>query len=215
MIIVGAKGFAKELLEVLYQLNRTDNIVFFDDLSSDIPNVICNKFPLIRDFSSVQNHFSLIDNKFTLGLGNPFLRKKMYEKFLNFGGEFSSTISPYARISNFETSVQNGCNILPGAIISSNVQIKKGTIVYFNSIITHDSSIGEFVQISPGVSILGRVSIGDLTMVGSNVVILPDLKIGRNVIIGAGSVVTKDLPDNCIAYGVPAIIHRYNKVVEI
>jgi acetyltransferase-like isoleucine patch superfamily enzyme len=30
---------------------------------------------------------------------------------------------------------------------------------------------------------------------------LPKIKIGKNVVVGAGSVVTKDLPDNCVAVG--------------
>ena len=34
--------------------------------------------------------------------------------------------------------------------------------------------------------------------------ILPGVKIGDNTVIGAGSVVTKDIPDNCIAVGNPA-----------
>ena len=35
-----------------------------------------------------------------------------------------------------------------------------------------------------------------------------ELSIGTNVIIGAGSVVTKDIPDNCLVVGVPAIIKK-------
>ncbi|MCM1216038.1 MAG: hypothetical protein NC331_10760 [Lachnospiraceae bacterium] len=35
--------------------------------------------------------------------------------------------------------------------------------------------------------------------------ILPGVTIGNNVIIAAGAVVTKDVPDNCIAGGVPAV----------
>ena len=34
------------------------------------------------------------------------------------------------------------------------------------------------------------------------------IKIGNNVVIGAGSVVTKDVPDNCVAYGNPAVLKK-------
>ena len=37
-----------------------------------------------------------------------------------------------------------------------------------------------------------------------NVTILPGVSIGNNVVIAAGAVVTKDIPDNCLAGGVPA-----------
>lgn len=42
------------------------------------------------------------------------------------------------------------------------------------------------------------------TFVGANSVILPGVTIGSNVVIGAGSVVTKDISDNCVAFGSPA-----------
>ena len=44
--------------------------------------------------------------------------------------------------------------------------------------------------------------------IGSGSTILSRVTIGENSIIGAGSVVTKDVPANCIAYGNPARVHR-------
>ncbi|WP_339705444.1 sugar O-acetyltransferase [uncultured Kriegella sp.] len=52
------------------------------------------------------------------------------------------------------------------------------------------------------------VSIGDNVWVGGNSVIFPGVKIGNNVTIGAGSVVTKDVPDNVLAFGNPCVIQR-------
>ena len=40
---------------------------------------------------------------------------------------------------------------------------------------------------------------------------MPGVTIGDNVVIGAGSVVTKDIPDNTIAYGNPCLVMRENK----
>lgn len=52
--------------------------------------------------------------------------------------------------------------------------------------------------------------IGDNCVVGVRSIILPGIKIGNQVVIGAGSVVTKDIPSNCIAAGNPAKIIREN-----
>jgi len=52
------------------------------------------------------------------------------------------------------------------------------------------------------------VKIGNNVWIGGNVVINPGVTIGNNVIIGAGSVVTKDIEDNVIAFGNPCIVHR-------
>lgn len=56
--------------------------------------------------------------------------------------------------------------------------------------------------------------IGDNASLGANVNIIGDIKIGNNVVIGAGSVVVKDVPDNCIIAGNPAKIIRYIKNEE-
>jgi UDP-3-O-[3-hydroxymyristoyl] glucosamine N-acyltransferase len=50
--------------------------------------------------------------------------------------------------------------------------------------------------------------IGDNTLIDISARIGNGTSIGNNVIIGAGSVVTKDIPDNCVAYGNPAKIKR-------
>jgi acetyltransferase-like isoleucine patch superfamily enzyme len=48
------------------------------------------------------------------------------------------------------------------------------------------------------------VSIGDGSWLGHGTVVLPGAQIGRHVVVGANSVVTGELPDNCVAAGVPA-----------
>ncbi len=55
------------------------------------------------------------------------------------------------------------------------------------------------------------VTIGNNVWIGGGAIILPGVTIGDNVVIGAGSVVTKDIPDNTIAYGNPCRVIRENK----
>lgn len=55
------------------------------------------------------------------------------------------------------------------------------------------------------------VIIGDRVWIGENVTILPGVSIGAGAIIGAGAVVTKDIPANSIAVGVPAkVVKKYD-----
>ncbi len=53
------------------------------------------------------------------------------------------------------------------------------------------------------------VIIGDNVWIGANVLIMPGCNIGNGVILAAGSVVTKDLTDNTICAGVPAIVVKH------
>ena len=61
----------------------------------------------------------------------------------------------------------------------------------------------------------GCIEIGDNVMIGADVLILPNVKIGSNVIIGAGSVVTKDIPDNSVAAGIPCrVVGSFDDLVK-
>lgn len=206
MLIIGAGGFAKELLQILHQLNQLEGLVFYDDVSNDPNDLLYEKFNILKNEDQVKDHFDQFDNSFIIGIGNPLQRYKMYKKFENLGGIISSCISQFARIGSYAVHIGSGTNILDNAIISNNVIIGKGCIIYYNTVLAHDCIINDFVEISPSANLLGRCQIGSFTQIGSNSTILPDIKIGENVIIGAGAVVTKDLPDNCIAIGVPAKI---------
>ena len=52
------------------------------------------------------------------------------------------------------------------------------------------------------------VAISNNVWIGANVVVLPGVTIGENSVIGAGSVVTKDIPANVIAFGSPCKVYR-------
>ena len=107
-----------------------------------------------------------------------------------------------------------------------------GDYVYanFNLTLVDDANIyiGDNVMFAPGVIVATaghpvnptlrergyqynkEVRIGNNVWIGANATILPGVTIGDNTVIGAGSVVTKDIPANCIAVGVPAKITRQN-----
>ena len=56
--------------------------------------------------------------------------------------------------------------------------------------------------------------IGHDCVIGVNAIVMPGVHIGDEVIIGCGSVVTKDIPSNCIAVGVPAKVIKTNICVR-
>jgi len=203
MLIIGAKGFAKELLQILENNKKVDGLAFYDDMNKDI-KIIFEKFPVLKTEIEVKRHFKLYGNDFLLGIGNPFLRYQICKKFQNLEGNLSSCISQYSRIGNYSVNIGAGTNILDNAIISNNVKIGIGCIIYYNAVITHDCIIDDFVEISPSVNLLGRCKIGSYTHIGANATILPDVTIGKNVVVGAGAVVTKNIFDNSVAVGVPA-----------
>lgn len=83
--------------------------------------------------------------------------------------------------------------------IGSNVYITAGC-----KFITHDGATLIFRNEHPTLDITAPITIGDDVYIGLQSIILPGVNIGSRVVIGAGSIVTKDIPDNSVACGVPA-----------
>jgi acetyltransferase-like isoleucine patch superfamily enzyme len=83
-------------------------------------------------------------------------------------------------------------------MIGDHVQITSGV-----SFITHDGGVWIFHDIDPTFDVFGKIKIGSNTYIGNNSTILPGVTIGNNCVIGAGSLVTKSIPDNTVAAGVP------------
>ncbi len=209
MIVAGAKGLAKELLEIMAQIDALDNLYFFDNVSDNVPAALINRFRILRTLGEAKEIFdSLGDRSFALGLGNPVFRYKMFVEFQRIGGELTSVISPRTDIGKFEVAIAPGCCILPGVVITSHVTLGRGCLLNPHVTISHDSVVGNFVEASPGVRVTGNCQIGDYCSLGSNAVILPKVKLGRNVVVGAGAIVTRDVPDNSLVVGVPAVIKK-------
>jgi sugar O-acyltransferase (sialic acid O-acetyltransferase NeuD family) len=209
MIVVGAKGFAKEILEILAQRAELDNLFFFDNVSEDNPDLLYNRFPVLRNMDQVRKTFEHTgDSRYTLGLGNPIFRYSLNSLFAGVGGTLISTISPKVDIGSFGTTIGPGCNILSGTIITNDVTLSVGCLINPACGISHDSTLGDFVQLSPGVRITGNCVIGNYTVLGTNAVVLPKVRIGQNVMVGAGAVVTKNVPDNVMVAGVPAVVKK-------
>ena len=117
------------------------------------------------------------------------------------------------------------------------IYIDEGTFINVNAIFLDNNiiNIGKNGLIGPGVQLLTAshplsagerlitsnenlktsyktfskpIHIGDNVWIGGNTVVLPGITIGNNVTIGAGSVVTKDIPNNLLAFGNPCKIIR-------
>jgi acetyltransferase-like isoleucine patch superfamily enzyme len=69
----------------------------------------------------------------------------------------------------------------------------------------HGTKLEENIRSQP-VHTKGGIRIGDDAWLGYGVTVLDGVSIGKGAVIGAGSVVTKNVPDNAIAHGVPARI---------
>ena len=92
-----------------------------------------------------------------------------------------------------------------------------GAFTYINA--KHGVEIEEDVQIGSHCSIYsentidgtkGKIIIKKGAKIGSHTLILPGVTIGISSVVGAHSLVKKDIPDNCLAFGIPAKVKKNN-----
>lgn len=203
MLVIGAKGFAKEVLEVLYDNNYQQPLYFYDDVNADVVGKLFGEYSILKSEADIKENFNQEGFDFTIGIGDPLLRKKLYDKFTALGGKITSVISKRATIGHFDNTIGYGANIMTGTVLTSSITIGLAPLINLNCTIGHDCKIGDFIEMSPGVHVSGNCTIGDYVTIGTNATILPKVTIGSNVIIGAGTVVTKSMPDNCVVVGIP------------
>jgi sugar O-acyltransferase (sialic acid O-acetyltransferase NeuD family) len=203
MLIAGAKGFAKQLLDVIFQLGLENGLVFYDDYDPLLTALF--EFPVLKTVEDASDYFLKKGPDFVLGTGNPVLRETMKKRLEQAGGNCISLISPQARIARY-CEIGKGSTILTGAVVENGAIIGEGVLLNLNALVCHDCRIGDFVEISPGSILTGGCMVGDGTFIGSGAVVKPGIRIGNQAIIAAGSVLIRDVPDKAMVAGVPAEI---------
>ena len=194
------------ILDNLYSINNVPNIHIYNNMN----------LPILNTFEHDGFNISILDNvnmdeytMLTLGVYQPTHKKKIVETL-------NPDIEKFINIIHDGLDISNTSKLGRGVLINSKVSIAAHTTIGdFVSInrhvsIGHHTNIGDYCSINPGVNIAGNVTIGEGTTIGMGTNILHTVKIGKNSIIGSGSVVTKDIPDNVVAYGSPCKIIRDN-----
>jgi sugar O-acyltransferase (sialic acid O-acetyltransferase NeuD family) len=202
LIIIGAKGFAKQLVEVFFQVEETEGLCFFDDVSNDISSTLYD-IPVLRNMKEVEKAFEK-DARFCLGIGQPALRKKLSDKFIAAGGQLTTVISPMAAVAEFAGEIGEGTILLTGCVVENDARIGKGVLVNTLAVVHHDVVVGDYAEIAPGAKLLGGCIVNEGAFIGANAVVLPKITVGANAIVGAGAVVTHDVPAGTTVAGCPA-----------
>ena len=205
LLIIGkGDNIITMILDNLYSNGNAPEIHIFNNLNLPILNTFEHDVFNIKLFEYLDiNDY----DKFVLGVYQPQHKIKIIESL-------NPDINKFTNIIHAGLDISKMSKIGRGVLINSKVSIAAHTTIGdFVSInrhvsIGHHTIINDFCSINPGVNIAGNVVIGEGTTIGMGTNILHQVKIGKNSVIGAGSVVTKDIPDNVVAYGSPCKIIR-------
>lgn len=208
IVIIGAGGFAREVAWLLEEINGKNlewNLLgFIDDNTENIGKEL-NGYKILGD-TEYLNTMSK-DIYAVIAIGNGKIREQVVSRLKS--RKFANLIHPAVKISN--TNLMGTGNIIcSGNILTVNITIGNHVIVNLDSTIGHDVVIDDYVTVLPSVNISGNTTVKKYSTLGTGAKIIQGLTIGENVILGAGTVVIRDIEDNCTAVGNPAkVIKKY------
>jgi UDP-N-acetylbacillosamine N-acetyltransferase len=138
-----------------------------------------------------------------LAIGDNRRRAHMFERALVLGLRMATIVHPSAIVAP-TASVGAGTVVFARAVINPECRVGDDVIVNTAASLDHDNVIGTHAHISPGAVLGGTVTVGEGTHVGIGVCVRNNITIGAWSVIGAGAAVVSDIPDDVVAYGVPA-----------
>ena len=212
IVIIGASGFATEVAWLIEEINNYKKeweiLGFIDDNFKNLPKCI-NGYKVLGDISYINE---LSDDIFLIiGIGNGKIRENIVKKIQN--RKFATLIHPDIKIS-LTNKIEEGTIICSGSILTVNINIKKHCIINLDCTIGHSATLEEYVTVLPSTNISGNVNIKRCTTLGTGVKIIQGITIGENVMVGAGTIIIKNVEDNCTVVGNPGrVIKKGDKNV--
>lgn len=197
LAILGAGGHGKVCADIALKMNCWEEIVFLDN-SKKISTAL--GLPVIDTVSN----WAIYSEEFDIfvALGNNRTREMIQEQLENQGATIATLIHPTA-VLGAQVSIAHGTVIAAGAIVNPSTKIGKGVILNTSCTVDHDNEINDFVHISPGTHLAGKVSIARRSWIGVGGTVNNNVSICSDVTVGAGGVVVKDINESGTYIGVP------------
>ena len=125
-----------------------------------------------------------------IAIGDNAIRRKVYAQLR--GHDFPAMIDPSAQVSP-TTEFKHGTYIACEAVVSVGTEIGKFVIINARAGVGHDSVVGDFSNVAPGVSLSGHTTLGQDVFMGTNSCTAPGRKVGDGATVACGTPVLKDV----------------------
>lgn len=205
ILIYGAGGFAREVLQIVLDINKNNQGPVWEPLGFVVDegykeDVSIHGLPVWEGLDVLKEN---PDARVVIAVGSSGLRAKIARKIRECGGRFATLVHPLSWTGQ-NVSIGEGSVICAGSLITTDIEIGSQTHINIGCTIGHDAKLGDYVTLNPKVSISGNVDVANGAEIGTGSVLIPHANVGEWSIVGAGSVVTKPVPANATSVGAPA-----------
>lgn len=196
LVIYGAGGHGKALIDLVRSMGIYQIVGILDDgveVGTSIMSVsVLGGGGVLPDLHNKGIRLAI---NAVGGIGNVSVRVKVFQRILNAGFSCPAVLHPTAFVEA-SAEIFGGVQVFPHAYVGSEVRVGYGSIINTGAIVSHDCSLGNYVNISPGAILAGEVDIGDGALIGMGVTVNLGAKIGAGARVGNGATVKSDVPTN-------------------
>jgi sugar O-acyltransferase (sialic acid O-acetyltransferase NeuD family) len=202
LVIVGAGGFGREVLDIVEAIvapNAYRFIGFVDD------GEVHTELLARRGATCLGKTEALIGlgAVYVIGIGSGSARQRIDEMMTGAGCQPARLVHPAATLGS-EVRLGEGVILAAGSRATTNISLGRHVQLHVNSTVGHDSQLSDYVSVYPGATISGNVMLGQGVTIGTGANVLPGLTVGAGAYVGAGAVVTRDVEPFTTVAGVPA-----------
>ncbi|MBR7180422.1 MAG: acetyltransferase [Kiritimatiellae bacterium] len=193
LFIVGAGGLGREAVWTVERINGAAaeplwNVIGFADDDPAKAEGNFEGYPMLGSCEKASSDYP--GASVFVAIGDNATRAEIYRRLR--GHDFPALIDPSAQVSP-TTEFRHGTYIAAESVVSVGTDIGKFVIVNARSGIGHDSSLGDFCNICPGVSLSGHTVLGKSVTMGTNSCTAPGVRIGDGASVACGTPVYSDL----------------------
>ena len=193
LFIVGAGGFGREAVWTVERINAASqqpvwNVIGFADDDPAKASGNFEGYPLLGSVEKASKDHP--GASVFVAVGDNAVRRKIYRELR--GHDFPALIDPSAQVSP-TTEFKHGTFIACEAVVSVGTEIGKFVIINARAGVGHDSTVGDFANIAPGVSLSGHTTIGEDVMMGTNSCTAPGMTVGAGATVACGTPVLKNV----------------------
>lgn len=142
-----------------------------------------------------------------LAFGSCSGRLRCHQVLREAGFEIPFVAHPSAIVSS-SALLAPGTVVCAQAVVNPQAELGESVIVNTGAIVEHHCRVGDGAHVAPGAILAGWSRLGTGSWLGVGARVIDRVTVGDRTLVGAGSVVTRDLPPSCVAYGTPARSRR-------
>ncbi len=206
LVIVGAGGFSRQIVELVEDLARERPCRSLAGFLDDDPALAGSHvlgYPVLGpvNMAGIEAAWKVIIG--VASVRRPDARRAIASRLALPAGRYPLLVHPSASIST-RAGIAEGSVVLQNVVISHGALLAAHVLVSPGCVISHDCRVSEGVTLAAGVLLGGGCRLGAGAYLGAGCAIRDGVTIGEGAVVGMGAVVVKDVPPGVTVFGCPA-----------